>query len=103
MSSVWEQLVEPIVPNGAQSINLVSVKEQESESNQTGAELDAENLHKVYYKHITIDTCMCWQYRRDFLVTNRVKIDRKSVHKLYACAAYKGEGGIPPFSPIGLL
>ena len=53
---MWEQLVvEPIVPNGAQSINLVSEMEQESERNQIWVELDAVNLHEVYYyKYITI-------------------------------------------------
>ena len=35
----------------AQLISLVLAEEQESESNQIRVELDAVNLHKVYYKH----------------------------------------------------
>ena len=37
----------PIVPDGAQSINLDSEPKQESESNQVRVKLDAENLHKL--------------------------------------------------------
>ena len=75
------------MPNGAQSINLVSEMEQESERNQIWVELDAVNLHEVYYyKYITIATmsCMCWHCHRD-VSSNRVK---KNAHKLYAYAAY---------------
>ena len=34
-------------PIGAQSINFVSILEQESERNQIGVELDAENLQCI--------------------------------------------------------
>ena len=54
MSSLWEQSSMPTVPNGAQSINLVSKLEQESLSNQVRVELDAENLHKNKVVTITV-------------------------------------------------